>query len=1323
MYTLLLADGEWTARFDAHETMVTLGITEESVTIVRAEDGTYWIGDAAVVSGETTATASNGNVYTLMITTDDGGAITWMATYNAPEAMVTLGLSGDSVTLVRAEDGTYWLGDALATSGETMATAGNGNMYTLSMGDDGTWMATYNEVTVNVDLGMSGESVMIKRSEDGSYWLGDMTVTSGETMATATNGNNYALVMADDGTWSAMYVAATGTVTVGASGITIAAMQGEDGSWTAVHPLTGETVTLTEGGMIDAAGNTYALSSDGAGNWMATYQAVMQTVMLGSTGETVTLVRAEDGTYWLGDALVTTGMTMVSAENGNSYTLTMGEDGMWMAMYNSTSVSVALGSSGSDATIVTEEDGSYSLNGVTFMSGDTHTAANGNTYELTLADGAWSAEYVPVLMEIAGTSGLVAMAKEDGTGYDVNGAMLPVSGEGDIDTSSGSFRVVMTDGELVGTRIDNVALDADTDFKTMGLSALPTILADEDDTVDVNEANTALTVAGENYTFADLLPDGVSQTTGNNFVADAKKALEGIREKIAAVLDVFDSDTDRDTQIGFLWGNDSTANNRSTNVNSVLKKVFGYNDGDSTTNADIGVAALDTRPDDNDALGRIDDLIAALSTVDSLETALDGEGILNGVPTGDMSAADIFDATDQESTVTYGVVGMTRFGAITRKERDNAVSKAVYAVDDENTADDDESRGELGAFAFGVTAETTRHRFIQTTGNAVYEGKTLAVSGGGTTYGGDIQIRVRFATEEVDGLITNLADASGNKWMYLFDEVESIVLPTASMNSSGIWTEAASATGSVTFALRAGSSLPQTVDATFDGRLLGGNDETAGNQAVGTWSVVTTGGNTTSSTYLAGGFGADRVADQPTQRPDIDDGTVTETTLTSSATTLADGKLTIKVGKFGWTRTGTTTTASDRNATTYAWAQQPMDLNGDGDTGDTVDGVDEATAATIEYSIGLGTVVGKEGSEGNFNGNQHLATARSLIQTERNKLAVLIDSDQLAGAQAAIWVRVQEILMTYVFSFKADLLGTPGDWTSRLPDQVNEDYDADEALDLIDSVLEALKNANNLEEALDPDEDGIFVVENAAGNEEAFTTRRTAAQMAAQRDAQVRYTVGTTDFTRFGVWYVRRARSAEHHNWELGEREAFAYSPLPKAEVTALSSPHYTAGKSATYSGKTVAFVAETDYEGEIDINVTWNDTGATEGVGATLTTVISGLRDVDTGDLLTHEGLDVRDLVFANLAFNTGAAAGTDAADHVLDFESSSGQGDSVTVHYMDRNQATATEGAATLNGVFVGSSADGPLGVIGRYSITDFTTATGEDALVTGAFGAELP
>ena len=168
-YVLTLADGQWIAVYQPMEIVIPLGATEETVTVTRAEDGTYWFGEMAVKSGETTATASNGNQYTLAISTDEPGKVTWTATYIEPLATIALGLSSDTVAIAKAEDGTYRLGDMAVISGVTSAKAANGNEYTLVLGEDGQWTATYVVPIQAVVLGSSGDSVMIKLFEDRSY--------------------------------------------------------------------------------------------------------------------------------------------------------------------------------------------------------------------------------------------------------------------------------------------------------------------------------------------------------------------------------------------------------------------------------------------------------------------------------------------------------------------------------------------------------------------------------------------------------------------------------------------------------------------------------------------------------------------------------------------------------------------------------------------------------------------------------------------------------------------------------------------------------------------------------------------------------------------------------------------------------------------------------------------------------------------------------------------------------------------------------------------------------------------------------------------------
>ena len=114
-----------------------------------------------LTSGDTVS-ASNGSEY--LLTLEDG---TWTATYVLVEIILTLGASGESVTIARAEDGSFWTGDTLLTSGDTV-TASNGNEYRLSLGSDGTWTATL---------------IADAQPTFGTAAVGDQTYTAGTLIA------------------------------------------------------------------------------------------------------------------------------------------------------------------------------------------------------------------------------------------------------------------------------------------------------------------------------------------------------------------------------------------------------------------------------------------------------------------------------------------------------------------------------------------------------------------------------------------------------------------------------------------------------------------------------------------------------------------------------------------------------------------------------------------------------------------------------------------------------------------------------------------------------------------------------------------------------------------------------------------------------------------------------------------------------------------------------------------------------------------------------------------------------------------------------------
>ena len=119
-------------------------------------------------------------------------------------------------------------------------------------------------------------------------------------------------------------------------------------------------------------------------------------VVLGSTGETVTLVQSEDGEWRLGGALVRDGETQVRAENGNLYTLTVSSDGAWSASYVAETVRVQMGASIYRVTLVRAEDGSWwrGTEEISTVSGTMISTPDGHRYHLKWQGGRWVAEQV-----------------------------------------------------------------------------------------------------------------------------------------------------------------------------------------------------------------------------------------------------------------------------------------------------------------------------------------------------------------------------------------------------------------------------------------------------------------------------------------------------------------------------------------------------------------------------------------------------------------------------------------------------------------------------------------------------------------------------------------------------------------------------------------------------------------------------------------------------------------------------------------------------------------------------------------------------------------
>ncbi len=173
---------------------VTLGISGETVTLRRQDNGTYTLNGDRVTSGASVV-ASNGNEYRLQRTGDG-----WTAVFVPPPPdRVELGRSGNAVFIHYSEDRSSRIGGTVIRNGHVMTTS-SGNRYMLTW-NNGTWIATYQVPMINVPLGASGSRVTLERSESGIWW---QRVSSGH-LAASDAFVVYRLVLSN-GTWTAVPV-------------------------------------------------------------------------------------------------------------------------------------------------------------------------------------------------------------------------------------------------------------------------------------------------------------------------------------------------------------------------------------------------------------------------------------------------------------------------------------------------------------------------------------------------------------------------------------------------------------------------------------------------------------------------------------------------------------------------------------------------------------------------------------------------------------------------------------------------------------------------------------------------------------------------------------------------------------------------------------------------------------------------------------------------------------------------------------------------------------------------------------------------------------
>ena len=1250
--------GEWMATFVPPRTTVRLGASSESVTISMTEDGRYELTASRGFTNYISAsdgtpvrvTVRNGNTYSL--SKNNNGE--WSAAFVPPDPVaVKLGASGTSIEVQRAEDGSYSVGGQPLEEGGTVV-AGNGSLYALVINDEGRWTALFVPPQTSVRLGLSGESVIVETAEDGSFSIAGKRLED-DTTVTTSKGLRYTLTIGTDGSWLAVFqVPDPVSVELGASGTIVEIQRAEDGTY-----AIGDQV-LEEGYTHQAAnGERYTLSMNAEGTWIATHKGVETLVDLGTSGESVTLVRGEDGRYSRDGSVLEPGEIVVAA-NGGTYRLDLEPDGKWKASYVPRSQTVSLGLSGS-LTLTRAEDGSWSDGQETVQNGKTVAAENGVKYRLLLANGEWTASFVAVEKRIAGTD-LVAVSREDGRGYRIGPeATLPETGTGDVSVAGSMYHVWMEGEELKGARFDQEPYgknERTANFQVGLASGVAELGEDDPDTV-ANEAGTTLRVGGREFPVATLLAAGSVTVAGKTITAETREELKSLRRQVALLIEAFEDDLAAlEPHLTSKWGQ----------VQGAVDKIFGP--GKVTLRREL-------RPDA--VVGAIDELIVALSNPAAFQTATARGlgGVFEDAALSTAGAAKVYSASDWEAMAGFGRTGDTRYGALWSKVRQNGNAVDALALDVDGA--------ELGAFAYSTIQSTARTRDITNGGSAHYAGGTVAVSGDGTIYEGDIEMVVRFTSNTVSAVVSNLGDSTGEPWKHQSANVDSIILPDAQLKTTADWSYQVRGTDMASVNYSGFRVRPGIFESTFAGHLVGVGDQ-AGSQAVGVWSI---GEESTRSGYLAGGFGAELVTG-PEEAPAVSDGGVgTGTTVVPIGTTVGNGTLTLRGSRYG------------------------PDLSTPGIPDDEIRILLDGRRIEALFRVPLGSLFRRQGSERTYSGERHVDVAREEIRRLRHQLILWVglDDSSVLGNRQRIWDAINRVLQERLFGTER---------TSRYPVREGNANDA-RAFELIDAVLAALESRNALELALDGG--GVFTDADDSPIRDTPTSA-----MWNRAESRIKLWLGSTDYTRFGAW---RKQTSPNASAEYSDRleddengpNSFAYSPLRQTAFRGERDANYPAGVTATYSGETVAVQGKAFYTGSVELEARWNASwlGPDSNQAGTLSAVFRDLRD-EHGDALTYTVTDagsaevdeVRALILPEITIQVAS----DGAVYFTDDDVSAAR-----LRFVDLTKVDSDLDSVTIEGKFVGQGVGGPPGVIGTWTATDDgDTQLGSGHTLYGGFGAEL-
>ena len=306
-----------------------------------------------------------------------------------------------------------------------------------------------------------------------------------------------------------------------------------------------------------------------------------------------------------------------------------------------------------------------------------------------------------------------------------------------------------------------------------------------------------------------------------------------------------------------------------------------------------------------------------------------------------------------------------------------------------------------------------------------------------------------------------------------------------------------------------------------------------------------------------------------------------------------------------------------------------------------------------------------------------------------------IGATELNQRRNAVWDDVNETLYETVFgrNFRArDLLG------ANYPTRSSRNPDDTSALRTLREAAAALGDPTRFDLALSSG--GVFddAGRSVADPDDLFDVL--------EHDLQVNYDY--TDYGRFGVWAKRTATSALGGSAidRANPPDSFAYSPLAQTAYYT-GDPGYPSNGTGYYEGETLAVETQGDtrvYRGSVGLTVQWGSRVSS----ATLTSTIEDLRTLEGGRPLIYNGYAVDAIVFRSVRLSGGAGVGTGFDTRSPD----------VRVRYLDASRSDSRwSGSRSVAGKFVGRTIDGPLGVIGTWSLNSSYSTS-----LKGAFSADL-